>query len=180
MLSQTSEELLKDLSQHKVDLGFLCSWSIPSTKYNSVLLHQLPLTIVVYDSHPFANREVVYLHELSNQPFICIRPKNNHGGLDTFLQLCSYENFTPRFIEYTEDFRLMYLSVSQGHGITFNICTPFPSTYKNLRAIPVDISNYQSIFQSIGISAIWAKNYNECATPIIQFLDIYKLSQLNK
>ncbi|TWH47877.1 DNA-binding transcriptional LysR family regulator [Sporomusa sp. KB1] len=86
------------LSSGKIDVAFLTAYhkykpeKIPLESYPLI---QDELVIITNTSHPFASREIIDLHEASEETFICL--SKSSGAFADTLDACKLSGFEPKF-----------------------------------------------------------------------------------
>lgn len=152
----SSETMLNNIETRHVDVGLISSFAIPPQGFQSSLLCRCKLHLVVWKGHPFSDRNRIKLEELKDENFVFIE-RNVNRGSDILSSMCARAGFSPKIIEYTNDFRLMFMLITQKKGVTFNLTLPDVDTYKNLCCIEVDMSDYPDIEAMAGMALVWKK-----------------------
>ena len=153
----------------EVDIGFISSFTRLPPEYNHKLIIKKQLHVVVWKGHRLSNKKSVRLEQLKSEPFLFLYRKNNLG-IDRLNELCAKAGFKPIVAQETNDFRIMFMLVSQKKGIAFNMCYDEVLDNNNLVSIPLDLSLYENLSPNEGLIAVWLKNNKN---PVLDFFIDY-------
>ena len=167
----SSETMLKYIETQHVDVGLISSFAIPPQGFRSSLLCRHKLRLVVWKGHPLSGRKIIKLQEVKDENFVFIERTENRGS-DILLSMCARAGFSPKIIEYTNDFRLMFMLIAQKKGVTFNLTLADVDTHKNLCSIEIDMSDYPKIEAMAGLALVWKnKDWNPAVPLFIRVME---------
>jgi DNA-binding transcriptional LysR family regulator len=81
------------------------------------VLREVPVKVALPEQHPLANREVVPLAALADEPFVEIGENDVPGYRSAVRALCEAAGFTPRTVVQVEAADLLVACVSSGVGV---------------------------------------------------------------
>ena len=113
-------------------------------------MERSPLTVVLYDSHPFARRQVLRREELAQEPVIYMtlsEDGNSFGDLH-FLELYQKAGYQPHILFQSNDIESILMMVAAEEGISI-----LPSFVTSKIFIPLEGSE-----EFVDIYALWKKN----------------------
>ena len=153
--------LLQKVMDSKIDYALV----IGKSKYQELdqkLIGSIPVSVYVYEGHPFFDREYITLDMLKNENIIIMNEQ--YRIYHDFVHACEVEGFTPHIKAKTMDGGTLYMWVSQGLGLAISPNLPL-QIYKNVRAIPFQ-TNY-----SWDIYRIYRKEQSHLS--LMHNMDIY-------
>ena len=105
-------------------------------------MERSPLTVVLYDSHPFARRQVLRREELAQEPVIYMtlsEDGNSFGDLH-FLELYQKAGYQPHILFQSNDIEsiLMMVAAEEGISILPSFVTSKITNGDNLKFIPLE------------------------------------------
>ena len=157
-----SEILIKSLTDNELDLGVISSYSIHNHDFKWKIMFPRKLRIVVWRNHPLTKKRIVRPEDLVDEPFVFVSSSVSKG-INRLFELCEKAGFTPRVVQETNDFRVLYVLVAQKLGICFNLALPNPDVedFPGLQSIDLDLTDYPEFSVNQGIALVWsAKNAN--------------------
>ena len=119
--SASTGEILRDLKEGRCDLGIV-SEKEEEGELHFQLLEEMEYMAAVYERHPLASKESIFLEEISRDPFVAYEKSSMAGKL--LDPLLAALGFSPR-IRYrasTEDAILAF--VREGFGVSVLACRP--------------------------------------------------------
>ena len=107
-----------------------------------ICVERSPLTVVLYDSHPFARRQVLRREELAQEPIIYMtlsEDANSFGDLH-FLELYQKSGGQPNILFQSNDIEsiLMMVAAEEGISILPSFVTSKITNGDNLKFIPLE------------------------------------------
>ena len=122
-----------------------------------ICVERSPLTVVLYESHPFARRQVLRREELAQEPFIYMtlsEDGNSFGDLH-FLELYQKSGGQPNILFQSNDIEsiLMMVAAEEGISILPSFVTSKITNGDNLKFIPLEGPE-----EFVDIYALWKKN----------------------
>ena len=145
----------------KGDYDIIVTWnsedSIKNGDTDGICVERSPLTVVLYESHPFARRQVLRREELAQEPFIYMtlsEDGNSFGDLH-FLELYQKAGYQPHILFQSNDIEsiLMMVAAEEGISILPAFVTSKITNGDNLKFIPLEGEE-----EFVDISALWKKN----------------------
>lgn len=138
-----SDELAKELLNDNLDA--IITWDSTNIKYNDEIgfkkIEDAPLTVALYSSHQFANREYIKRQDLKNESIIYMTPSStiDSYGDAHFIDLYHKAGFTPDIIFSSNDFESILLMVSSKQGVSImpNYCTKKLENGEGLTFLPL-------------------------------------------
>ena len=132
---QPADRILADIKSY--DFVILRSILLSDTKnYCSQILNDDVLCAVVYESHPLAGRESIFLSELRDETFIF--PEKMSGGYEAFYKSCLLAGFEPRIQYQFPQTYTVFNFVKEKAGVTLNfskVCREFARS--GVKTIPL-------------------------------------------
>ena len=142
--NETTEDILKDLKNKKVDFGFFANIEDIDDypEIESILVKREEYVLIVPKNHRLANREEVSLKELKDEYFIAYNDKSS----DKRISYSDFMGYTPKISAEPTEASVLSGLVAAGAGIAIIINTPMINTNKiSTIKIKEDIG-YKSIY----------------------------------
>jgi DNA-binding transcriptional LysR family regulator len=155
--------LVNAVENGKIDIGFTFNMGMENrTEICRYKLFSGSWAVFLSPDHPWANRTELTVADLRSEPMVHFFPENYPAGMDSLLQLCSRESFSPNFVRYTDDMEHLVFLIQVGLGVSvmpnqIHKCYPF---YK-LCCIDLVDANV-----SIDTFVIWKKRVVNPSIPI--------------
>ena len=122
----SSEKLMKRVSNGEVDLGFLTAPA--KSKYLQVeTLFEEPLCLAVPANHRLAEKDAISLEDVSEEPFVFLG--DTHCLTDSIASFCNGNSFQPIGTTRIEQLITVQNLVAMGHGLSF---VPAMATRQNV------------------------------------------------
>ncbi|WP_458109979.1 LysR family transcriptional regulator [Bacillus zhangzhouensis] len=132
------EEIEEWIASGTVDLGFLTQ---PSREFETVLLFQDELVVVMQESHRFNTRNVMEVASLHDEPFIM--PKS---GCDQLIKkLLKERGVKPHVVFEIGDNNTLISMVQEGLGVTIIPTLILPPQIPHTKVIPLETTVYREI-----------------------------------
>lgn len=77
------------------------------------------LRLVVPHNHPLAGRDSVLIKELEREQFIMLERSVSPHTVDSTIQMCLKNGFSPTVVHYAKDAQTIFLMVCAGKGVAF-------------------------------------------------------------
>lgn len=77
------------------------------------------LRLVVPHNHPLAARDSIRIKELENEQFIMLERSASPYTVDSTIQMCVSNGFSPTVVHYAKDAQTIFLMVCAGKGVAF-------------------------------------------------------------
>lgn len=114
-----------------------------------------PLQAIFPNNHPLAKKKRIRFSDLQNEHFIIYNPKNISPAYDFLEDVFKKNSFTPKTIEYIEEFQSIFVLVAAGVGISFS--SKIENTNNNYNISYVDVEGMDDMY----VQLVWlAENTN--------------------
>jgi DNA-binding transcriptional LysR family regulator len=154
-----SYDQIKMLKNQQLDIGFFHLHNLKNSdaedpdQFNSMVLVQEPLLLVLPEHHRLAERTHISLAVLANENFV-LPPSTLLGGLrDKIDLLCLKAGFKPKVKQEAAWISTVLSLVSGGVGISL-----LPANVQNLQRSGVVYRSLQGKSPILEIGAVWRKN----------------------
>lgn len=109
-----NQEIIRQVRQGSTDIGFVIGQMADSELWCRELFRRR-MNVVVYEGHPFYERESVSVEELREEPLITLNEA--YYSYHSLLQRCRDFGFTPRIAAKTMESRIIYHLCRQRIGL---------------------------------------------------------------
>lgn len=110
----SNQEILQKIQQKTMDLGFIIG-QVPDQELWAREVFSRNMNAVVYEGHPFFQRESLSVKDLQNEPLITLNEK--YYSYHSLLQRCQDFGFTPIIAVKTMESQLIYQFCRQKTGL---------------------------------------------------------------
>ena len=133
--------------------------------WESMMLLQQPGAIVISRSHPLAQKDVLTIEDVRNEPFVAISREDSPGGYNLLLKQCAECGFEPNIVRETATLESLFLCVEMGIGVAILDRNTRLERNTALRIIDIPGS------RAAGLTAVWRKdNRNPMVPALINLL----------
>src|ERR1700674_3656745 len=163
----TTDALLRDLAEQRVDVGFVLS-PVQDDRLDTVPLLRGALVAALPERHPLARgRGPLSLARLADTPFILF-PRHMAPGLyDDVVSFCRRAGFSPRVEQEAVQMQTIISLVSAGLGVAL-----IPASMRNLGRTGVVYRSLREKSPQTEILAAWRRG--ETAPALVRFLESLK------
>ena len=109
-----NDEVSEKLMNHTLDIGFIIG-SNSHAELVSTEVYTGKMNALVYEGHPFYNKQLLHIEDLKEQPLITLNEK--YFTYHSLIQRCSDFGFTPNILMSTMESQLIYRFCAQKLGI---------------------------------------------------------------
>jgi DNA-binding transcriptional LysR family regulator len=113
-----TREQIAPLNEGTLDLGLLRNTQLPETLEREIILHE-PLMAMIPRAHPLAQKPVVTLAELANEPFVFFDPHVGTGLYDDILGLMRRYGLKPTIAQEVGEAMTIIGLVAAGLGFLY-------------------------------------------------------------
>lgn len=150
-----------DTGLEKGEYDIIFTWnsedSVKNEDMDCIRVERSPLTVVLYDSHPFVHRQVLRRGELAQEPIIYMTLSENGNSFGDlhFLELYQKSGCQPHILFQSNDIEsiLMMVAAEEGISILPAFATSKITNADNLKFIPLEGPE-----EFVDIYALWKKN----------------------
>ncbi|HFQ8312457.1 TPA: LysR family transcriptional regulator [Citrobacter freundii] len=122
-----TREQIAPLNEGTLDLGLLRNTQLPETLEREIILHE-PLMAMIPRAHPLAQKPVVTLAELANEPFVFFDPHVGTGLYDDILGLMHRYGLKPTIAQEVGEAMTIIGLVAAGLGVSI-----LPASFKRVQ-----------------------------------------------
>ncbi len=122
-----TREQIAPLNEGTLDLGLLRNTQLPETLEREIILHE-PLMAMIPRAHPLAQKPVVTLAELANEPFVFFDPHVGTGLYDDILGLMRRYGLKPTIAQEVGEAMTIIGLVAAGLGVSI-----LPASFKRVQ-----------------------------------------------
>ena len=142
--SQSTEEILKDLKDGRIDLGFFDNIDNLEEypKIEWLLVKKVEYVLIVPKNHHLASKEEIYLKDLKDEYFIAFKDKSCEQKI-LYSKLIGY---TPKILAVPNEGTLLSGLVAAGAGVAIILNTPTINTNKISMIKIKDDIGFKSIY----------------------------------
>lgn len=164
--SHSFKTLREGLSSDKMDIILTPYFELDGlNNVNWIKLKDIPLSIIIPTSNPLCQKAKVTLHDLKDEGFILISPKDSLGGTERTQSLCRRCGVHLKNVKYVPNVTSMKLAVQNGLGVAICNSNSFDKDSDMYRIYPLDIVQNDSF-----LVAVWNKNRHNISLDL--FLNI--------
>lgn len=142
--NQSTEEILKDLRDGRIDFGFFDDikeiMNYPQLEWR--LIRKESYVLIVPKNHHLANKEEVELKDLQEECFIAYKDKSHEGKIS----YAEFIGYTPKIVAEPNEASILAGLVAAGAGIAVVVNTPIINTSKISTIKIKDNIGYKSIY----------------------------------
>lgn len=114
----TNAEILENMNQGKLELGFVMEHRCPETMEMREIFSMKP-DVIVYEGHPFYDKDGISVGELKGEKLITLNEK--FSSYHSLIERCQDFGFVPEIIAKTMESQLIYRFVKEHHGIGVDV-----------------------------------------------------------
>ncbi|WP_116040363.1 LysR substrate-binding domain-containing protein [Amycolatopsis palatopharyngis] len=115
-------EALAQVIEGSMDLAIV-RWNSAPPGIASRIVQEEHYVLVVPTAHPLADRDIVSVAELRDEPFIALPADPGSSVRDAFISSCYQAGFAPDIVQVAPDSWTVMALVAAGVGVTFSIDT---------------------------------------------------------
>ncbi|MBP2653041.1 MAG: hypothetical protein H6Q73_610 [Firmicutes bacterium] len=132
--------LTESLEASKIDVAFTMTQGLHDLPGISFQLSRLfyPLSVIVPDDHPFANKIKVHISELATEPLIILSRSECPQAYEHMRHMCISNGFYPNIVATVPLLETLLLMVATGMGIAIQTKHVKAYANSNLRFIDLD------------------------------------------
>ena len=154
-------DIINGILHREIDVAFTLSSEITNTEsISSLALDRLRLCVAMCDSHPLANKEVISIKDLENEPFVMIVHSEYGPGARHIHYLCKREGFEPNISCYTHFVPSLLMFIKCGLGISIVVEKARNLLPDGVKLIPLDDS-----IARVALLLIWKNKITNPAVP---------------
>ncbi len=165
----TASEMIKALSMQQIDIG-LMHWSILyklDNEFQSMIIHEESLILVISENHPLANETEISLKFLANECFILPPAHIPYSVRQPIIHFWKENGFVPKEIQEANLMLTIINLVAGGVGVAL-----LPSNVKNIQRKGVIYKTIKETTPVLQIKAFWHKDN---LSPILsQFMEVIR------
>lgn len=148
-------DLREALARSEIDVAVTVDFDISDYMEQNVVTQPFLTSqgrCVISRYHPLAEKEIIEIEDLKNEPLVAISPEVSKGGYEHVLELCQLHGFTPSQIYRAGSVDNLILMVESGIG--FSVLDENSAITGNsaVRSIPINDQG------PLSLVAIWHKN----------------------
>jgi DNA-binding transcriptional LysR family regulator len=163
----TTNEQLQRLREGRIDIGFVRP-PIEEDGINSEIVFREPLIVALPETHPWADRAVVELRELSAEPFILFPRSLAPGLYDPIVSLCQQAGFSPIAGQEAIQMQTIISLVAASMGVAI-----VPASMQNFQRKGVVYKSLPESTCMVAIALIWR---NAPTQAVQRFLEVARQS----
>jgi DNA-binding transcriptional LysR family regulator len=163
----TTNEQLQRLREGRIDIGFVRP-PIEEDGINSEIVFREPLIVALPETHPWADRAVVELRELSGEPFILFPRSLAPGLYDPIVSLCQQAGFSPIAGQEAIQMQTIISLVAAEMGVAI-----VPASMQNFQRSGVVYKSLPESTCIVAIALIWR---NAPTQAVQRFLEVARQS----
>ncbi|AHE52086.1 LysR substrate-binding domain-containing protein [Sphingomonas sanxanigenens] len=150
----------------QLDIAFVRGLDMPvlAEGLSARMLIEEDLIVALRDDHPLAERPLLGIADLADQPFVLYERALGAGFNDHIAKLCRAAGFTLNVIQETGGLATLLGLVSAGFGVTV--------IARSLAAIHIEGLAYRPLKDSDAISRLWIVTHDSPSVCCRRFLDI--------
>lgn len=163
----TTNEQLQRLRFGQIDIGFVRP-PLDEDGINSEIVFREPLIVALPETHPWADRAVVELRELSAEPFILFPRSLAPGLYDPIVSLCQQAGFSPIAGQEAIQMQTIISLVAASMGVAI-----VPASMQNFQRKGVVYKSLPESTCMVAIALIWR---NAPTQAVQRFLEVARQS----
>ncbi|MGH1542864.1 MAG: LysR family transcriptional regulator [Arenicella sp.] len=144
----TAQQLDK-LKAGKIDIGFITG-PIDVPDFSQKVVQKDKFVVVFYESHPLADKEHIFLKDLSDESFVLGSTEHWHHFNDHLSRVCRLHGFTPKVIQRAYNSEGIFGLVACEMGITIHLECASNYLRKGLIVRPISDLEYK-----VQTAALW-------------------------
>lgn len=143
---------LAALRDGRIDLAFLPEVFLGARRGLELLHVASPAVMAALpENHPLARRRTLALHELREERWILLNPRQAPGFRELVVQICRKAQFTPRFGPTAPSMDGMLTLVAAGEGVCPTLASFARSGQNGIRLVETDCEPFT-------LQAVWLRN----------------------